>query len=163
MTAMKKIISTVIPLCLLLTSACAPTEAVRGNLLQDYQLAEVKTGTDTQSDVVHKLGSPTTIAPFDSNVWYYMGQRTVKHGILDPKIVDERVVVVTFDKSGILQTVKDDRPKRLDFPYDHDKTPTSGNDVTVMQQMLGNLGKFNKAGNAKGPAGSGEDPNGPMP
>ena len=150
---MKKLL----PILLLALSACTPTEAVRGNLLQNYQLAEVKVGVDTQSDVTHKLGSPTTIAPFDSNTWYYMGQRTSKRGILDPKILEERVVTVTFSSSGVVQMVKDDRPKRLDFPYDHSKTPTSGNDVTVMQQMIGNLGKFNKADTGKGHAGSGED------
>ena len=154
---MKKIAPVLILLCGFAVGGCTPTEAVRGNLLQDYQLAEVKTGTDTQPDVTRKLGSPTTIAPFDPNVWYYMGQRTSKRGILDPKILEERIVVVTFDKSGVVQTVKDDRPQRLDFPYDHSKTPTSGSDITVMQQMLGNLGKFNKADTGKGHAGAGDD------
>jgi outer membrane protein assembly factor BamE (lipoprotein component of BamABCDE complex) len=151
-------------LCLLVSTAfaasgCTPTEAIRGNLLQNYQLSQVKPGVDTQSDVLKKLGSPTTKAPFDDNTWYYMGQRTEKRGILDPKIIQERIVIVRFDPtSGVVQEVKSDvDPHRLDIPYERDKTPTSGSEVTIMQQMLGNMGKFNKAGAANGELhGSGE-------
>ncbi len=143
-------------------AACTPSEAVRGNLLQNYQLAEVKAGTDTQSDVLKKFGSPTTKSPFDDSIWYYMGQRTEKHGILDPKIVEERIVQVRFDKDGVVQEVKMEDPNRLDIPYERSKTPTSGSEVTVMQQMLGNLGKFNKAGNGNEHHGSGEGADSPI-
>jgi outer membrane protein assembly factor BamE (lipoprotein component of BamABCDE complex) len=141
-------------------TACTPTEAVRGNLLQDYQLSEVKAGVDTQSDVLQKLGSPTTRAPFDDSVWYYMGQRTEKHGILDPKVVQERIVKVTFDPNGVVQSLKTEDGHRMDIPYERAKTPTSGTEVTIMQQMLGNLGKFNKAGGE--PHGSGEGADAPV-
>jgi outer membrane protein assembly factor BamE (lipoprotein component of BamABCDE complex) len=149
-------------LLLALIAACAPTEAVRGNLLQNYQLSEVKPGTDTQSDVLKKLGSPTTKAPFDDSTWYYMGQRTEKHGILDPKIVEERIVKVTFNKDGVVQDLKMEDPHRLDIPYERAKTPTSGSEITVMQQMLGNLGKFNKAGGGNEHHGSGEGADAPV-
>lgn len=123
--------------------ACTPTQNVRGNLLQDYQLAEVQPGVDTQADVLHKLGSPTTRAPFDDNVWYYLGQETEKRGILDPEVKKERVVAVAFTPEGVVSEVRDIPNSREDIPYVREKTPTSGNDITVMQQLLGNLGKFN--------------------
>jgi outer membrane protein assembly factor BamE (lipoprotein component of BamABCDE complex) len=129
----------------LLLAACTPTESVHGNLLEDYQIATVKPGTDTQSDVLRKLGSPTTKAPFDDNVWYYLGQDMEKKGILDPKITRERVVVVTFNTDGIVKDVQNVDNHRIPVPYVKEKTPTSGNDITIMQQLLGNLGKFNKA------------------
>lgn len=133
---------TVTALCLL--SACTPTHTVRGNLLEDYQLAEVIPGQDSRTDVLRKIGSPTTKAPFDDNVWYYLGQETEKRGILDPEVVEERIIVVFFDQEGLVERIEDVDNQRLDLPYSRSKTPTSGNEITVLQQLMGNLGKFNK-------------------
>jgi len=125
-------------------SACAPTQTVRGNIVEDYRLVEVVPGEDTRTDVLKKLGSPTTKAAFDENIWYYLGQETEKRGILDPEVVEERIVVVFFNEDGIVQEIKDVDNERIDLPYARRKTPTSGNEVTFLQQLLGNLGKFNK-------------------
>ena len=124
-------------------AACTPTVAQRGNMVEDYQMEKVITGIHTRTDVLRLLGSPTTQAPFDENVWYYLGQTTEKRGILDPEVTEERVVVVAFDADGIVQTVQEVDSGRLDIPIERSKTPTHGNDMTIMQQLLGNLGKFN--------------------
>jgi outer membrane protein assembly factor BamE (lipoprotein component of BamABCDE complex) len=129
----------------LLATGCSPTIAQRGNLLADYQLQEVTPGTSSKSDVLRALGSPTTQSTFDENVWYYLGQETAKKGILDPKITKERIVVVNFDATtGLVSSIKDASPERLDIPLARSKTTTHGNDITIMQQLLGNIGKFNK-------------------
>lgn len=130
----------------IMMTGCTPTHNVRGNLLEDYQIVEIKPGEDSRTDVLRKFGSPTTKAPFDDNVWYYLGQETEKKGILDPKVVNERVVVVFFNDEGIVQDVKDVDNERVDLPIVRRKTPTTGNEITVMQQLLGNLGKFNSEG-----------------
>lgn len=125
-------------------SACSPTKDVRGNLLQDYQISSVQAGVDTRSEVMRKLGSPTTTAPFDDKVWYYLGQETEKRGILDPEVKSERIVAVFFDENGIVTKLENVDPHRNDVPYVREKTPTSGQELTVMQQLLGNMGRFNK-------------------
>lgn len=122
---------------------CTPTVANRGNLLEDDQISKVKTGFHTRSDVLRFMGSPTTTAPFDDKIWYYIGQETEKKGILDPKVTKERIVVVEFDDQGVVQKIADAESERLDIPLSRDKTQTHGNDYTVMQQLLGNLGRFN--------------------
>ena len=128
---------------LLATTACTPTVNQRGNMLEDYQVQEVTAGTHTKSDVLRILGSPTTQSPFNENIWYYIGQETEKRGILDPKVTKERVIVVLFDEAGTVQTIHEADPNRIDIPIERDKTATHGNDMTIMQQFLGNLGRFN--------------------
>lgn len=122
---------------------CAPVVENRGNLLKDYQLVTLQPGISTKSDVLRALGSPTTQDAFNENTWYYIGQVTAKKGILDPKVTDERIVQVAFNTDGIVQSVKDVGGNREDIPYERRKTPTSGNEVTLMQQFFGNLGRFN--------------------
>lgn len=126
-------------------TACTPTKAVRGNILKDYQISDVQPGLDTQSDILRKLGSPTTKAPFDDKTWYYLGQETEKRGILDPKVKSESIVIVRFDENGTVARIDTVDPHRNEVPYVREKTPTSGNEITVMQQLLGNMGRFNKA------------------
>lgn len=128
---------------LFLGTACTPTHSVRGNLVQDYQLAEIKAGQDTRSDILKKLGSPTTKAPFNDDIWYYIGQEMDKKGIMDPEVVAERIIVVSFTQDGVVKRIEDVKANRVNVPYEDRVTPTTGNEFTVLQQLLGNLGKFN--------------------
>ena len=106
-------------------------------------MQEVIPGLHTRTDVTRHLGSPTAIAPFDKNIWYYIGQETARKGILDPKITSERVVEVRFSQEGTVSRVDDIDTQREDFPIETARTPTHGNHLTFLQQMLGNLGRFN--------------------
>ncbi len=124
--------------------ACTPTKNNHGNLVEDFRMAELTPGISTRTNVLKSLGSPTTIAPFDENTWYYIGQKMEKKGIFDPEVVNEKVVVVSFNDEGIMQTMNEITKDRVDLPKVRRKTPTSGNDVTIMEQLLGNVGRFNK-------------------
>jgi len=124
-------------------SACSPVRETHGNFLKTHALQSVQTGADTRAEVVQKLGSPTTIAPFDENVWYYLGQKTSKKGIFDAKVDEERIIMVQFAADGFVQAVREIDEERLDIPLNAKKTHTGGNEVTAVQQLLGNLGKFN--------------------
>lgn len=135
-------------------AGCTPTQATRGNIVEDYRMAEIVPGVSTRTSVLQSLGSPTTEAPFDPNVWYYIGQKTEKTGIFDPKVVDKKVVVVAFNTDGVVDTIEEVKADQIDIPHVRRKTPTSGNEITVLQQLLGNVGRFNKQdGNAANTAG----------
>ncbi|OFW88722.1 MAG: hypothetical protein A3J37_03340 [Alphaproteobacteria bacterium RIFCSPHIGHO2_12_FULL_45_9] len=142
---MKNIILPLILLSFTALAGCTPMTATRGNMLEEYQLKEVLPGIDGKDDVVRKIGSPTTISTFDENTWYYMGQKTKKKGIMDPKVVDEKIVIITFAAAdGKVLTVAEQKNGREQIPIVQRTTPVSGNDFTFIQQMLGNVGKFNK-------------------
>ncbi len=152
---MKNLIALALSLSTL--AACTPITANRGNFLDEYQMKEVVAGQDSRDEVIRKIGSPTSISPFDDNVWYYLGQKTEKKGIFDAKVTDERVVVVTFAQDGFVDSMVERRDGREDVAIVKRTTPTSGNEITFVQQMLGNLGKFNKQDttNAAQTAGTG--------
>jgi outer membrane protein assembly factor BamE (lipoprotein component of BamABCDE complex) len=129
--------------CTSMTTSCTPTTAQRGNLLENEQLQKIEAGKHSRSDVLRALGSPTTVAPFDDNTWYYLGQETEKRGILDAKIKKERIVTIKFAEDGIVQSVKESDDGRINIPLERESTPTHGNETTIMQEFFGNLGKFN--------------------
>lgn len=125
-------------------SACAPMVATRGNYLEDERLASIQQGVSTKEEVSKKLGSPTTIDPFDNKTWFYIGEKTSQTAFFDPKIDSRKVIVMTFDEQGVLQNaqqVDEKSGKQIDL-VEH-QTPTPGKDNNMFQQFLGNLGKFN--------------------
>jgi outer membrane protein assembly factor BamE (lipoprotein component of BamABCDE complex) len=67
----------------------------------------------------------------------------VKKGIFDSKVDEERIVMVQFNEEGTVAAINNVKADRLDIPLSNGKTHTGGNEVTVLQQLLGNLGKFN--------------------
>jgi outer membrane protein assembly factor BamE (lipoprotein component of BamABCDE complex) len=125
-----------------LMSGCTPVVSQHGNLVNNYQVEEIKAGQSTRSDVLRVLGSPTTQSTFNPDVWYYIGQETEKYGILDQEITEERILVVMFNDKGLVETIAPFNSDRQDIPYARTKTPTHGNELTFMQQLLGNLGRF---------------------
>jgi len=140
----------VLPLLLALAvAACAPTVAQRGNVPDPDKLAELKPG-DTKDKVVQTIGSPSTIGTFSDKKWYYISRKTEKVAFFDPKTVDQQVVEVVFDQDDKIQEIK---TLNLNDAYDVDvvgrSTPTAGKSLTVMDQLLGNIGRFNKAGGGK--------------
>ncbi|MCK5375017.1 MAG: outer membrane protein assembly factor BamE [Alphaproteobacteria bacterium] len=128
-----------------LLGSCSPVVSQHGNMVKEYQVENVKEGESTRSDVLRILGSPTTQSTFNPNVWYYIGQETEKYGILDQNITNERILVVNFNDEGVVETIAPFDSSRQDIPYERSKTPTHGNQLTLMQQLLGNLGRFNAA------------------
>lgn len=125
-------------------SACTPTQATRGNMVDSDRMAEIVPGISTRQNVLQTLGSPTTIAPFDESVWYYIGQKTEQKGVFDPKVVEQKVVVVAFTPEGVVETIQPIDADQINVPIARRKTPTGGNEITMMQQLMGNLGRFNK-------------------
>lgn len=142
---MKNIVLPLLILSLTGLAGCTPMNATRGNMLEDYQMKEILPGIDGKDDVVRKIGSPTTVSTFDDNTWYYMGQKTQKKGIMDPKVTSEKIVTIVFAAAdGKVQSVTQKQDGRSDIPLVQRTTPASGNDFTFVQQMLGNVGKFNR-------------------
>jgi outer membrane protein assembly factor BamE (lipoprotein component of BamABCDE complex) len=130
----------------LLLPACTATESNRGNMVEDFRLSELTPGVSTRSNVLKSLGSPTTTAPFDDQTWYYIGQKMEQRGVFDPDVVQERIVVASFDEAGILQRLEEVDADRLSVPTVDRETPTGGNEITALEQIIGNIGRFNRQG-----------------
>jgi outer membrane protein assembly factor BamE (lipoprotein component of BamABCDE complex) len=126
-------------------SACTPTTANRGHIIEDEALSDIVAGRDTQRSVVKKIGSPSTISTLDASIWYYIGLTTQKRGILDEEQTSKKVIRITFDEAGKVFDVAEITRKDLDIPISKDKTHTGGSKVTLTQQFFGNLGKFNSS------------------
>ena len=129
----------------LLASAagCAPITTYSGFQAIEANPKDVKVGTDTKSTVRANLGSPSATSTFDPNVWFYIDQVKERVAFRRPVVTSRNVVAVTFDKdSEVVKTVdvmtlKDGKV----IAFNGRETPTRGRELTILEQLLGNVGR----------------------
>ena len=153
-----------IPLCAALglalvgsgLAACAPTVDQRGNLPEPDKLAGIRPGATTKDEVAKILGTPSSTAVFDNKTWYYISRRTKQVAFFDPDVVDQQVYIVNFDERGVVKAVDHKELKDgLEIEPVPGATPAPGRELTFLEQVIGNVGKFNNAGSSKSSSGSG--------
>lgn len=144
-------------------TACAwilPPPQTRGNRVEQEQLKELVPGTSTKADVTALIGSPTQKATFDENTWLYITEVTRPRVGRTLGVLDQSVVVLNFDDRGVLRGVKTvTNDQAVSVPVASRTTPSPGTEASFMQQLLGNIGKFNAAGSG-GTATGGGSPRG---
>jgi outer membrane protein assembly factor BamE (lipoprotein component of BamABCDE complex) len=135
-------------LCLSLT-ACGwllPPPQTRGNKVESEQLKELVPGTSTKADVTALIGSPTQKAMFDDNTWLYITEVTRPRVGQTLGLLDQDVVVLSFDDRGVLTGLKTvTKNDAVPVSVVSRTTPSPGTEASFMQQLLGNIGKFNAA------------------
>lgn len=125
-------------------TGCIKTTEERGYVSKFTKWNEVQKGISTRDDVVRLMGSPSTQSTYGKETWYYISTTAESVAFASPTLVDQNVWYVTFNETGVVEntgtySIEDAR----DIAFAKDKTTTEGNDFTVTQQLLGNLGRFN--------------------
>ena len=126
-----------------LLAGCTAEVAVRGHVPEIEAIAEIMPGVDTRQDVITRLGTPSAISTFEDFKWYYIGQKEEQVAFYWPEVVDRSVLVVAFNDDGYVEdtrlyTMNDGR----DITPVSRVTPTEGTELTLMQQLFGNLGRL---------------------
>jgi outer membrane protein assembly factor BamE (lipoprotein component of BamABCDE complex) len=137
-------IAAVMLLLLASTVGCTSQVSTHGHRLDAAALAQIEPGRSSQSEVLQLLGSPSSLATFDDRTWYYVSQRTESHTFYYRTVVAQDVVAIVFDDQGVVSRLNrhDLNGAREIDPVDRE-TPTAGNELTVLEQFLGNIGRFN--------------------
>ncbi len=128
---------------------CIATVDQRGNLPEPDKFAQIRPGTTTREQVVKILGTPSSTGVFNDKNWYYISRRTKQVAFFDPDVLDQQVYIVNFDATGVVRGVdhKDLKDGR-DIDPAPGATPAPGRELTFLEQVLGNIGRFNKGGSS---------------
>ena len=125
------------------TAACTPITSYAGFQAVDAKPADLKVGEDTKSTVLAKLGSPSATSTFDPNLWYYVTQVSERIAFYNPRVASREVVAVAFRKED--EQVTDVKRYGLTdgkiIAFNNRETPTRGREMTVLEQLLGNVSR----------------------
>ena len=126
-----------------LLGGCTPTTSYSGFQAIEARPQDVQVGVDTRSTVLGKLGSPSATSTFDANRWFYITQTTTRVSFYHPRVQDRLVVAVAFDPADEkvtkvdTYTLKDGKV----IAFNTRETPTRGRELTILEQLLGNVGR----------------------
>jgi outer membrane protein assembly factor BamE (lipoprotein component of BamABCDE complex) len=140
-----------------LLGACAPTVELRGHITDEASVNALKAGVDNRESVSDTLGTPSAIATFDTDVWFYISTRQERFAFFDPKVLERNILAIEFDGKGNMGAVR--RYSAVNgrvVEIVGRETPTKGKELTFLEQMFGNFGRFSGSGTSTGPGGGGK-------
>ncbi len=119
-------------------NSLSPGETLtQGYVIDQQQIDLVPVGSSREQALL-ALGSPSTTATFDSEVFYYISQTRYRPAAFaKPKLVDQRILAVYFGEDGRVTNIanyglKDGRV----FDFISRTTPTGGKDQNFIGQIL---------------------------
>jgi outer membrane protein assembly factor BamE (lipoprotein component of BamABCDE complex) len=130
-----------------LVAGCNSSEALstsqtinKGYIIDQDSLDLVPVGS-SREQVLLTLGTPSTTATFDNEVFYYISQTRVRNAaFMQAKVVDQRVLAVYFGEDGRVSNIANYglQDGRL-FDFISRTTPTSGKDQNFLIQLISGI------------------------
>ncbi|MGY3489975.1 outer membrane protein assembly factor BamE (lipoprotein component of BamABCDE complex) [Bradyrhizobium sp. USDA 4011] len=123
--------------CAAALGGCAGEQFQKGYILPDGALEQIPIGA-SQDQVLIVLGTPSTVATLDGEVFYYISQRTSRPvAFMNQRVVDQRVIAVYFDKNRQVRRLanyglKDGKI----FDFVSRTTPTSGQEMSYLTPLF---------------------------
>ena len=128
---------------MLAVPACTPNIDYHGYLAKPGAFAQIQEGMP-KSEVEATLGSPSTTASvkFRSDSYYYISDVTQQTAFFNPSEIKREVIAIRFDPEDKVASfgqygLEDGRVIEMNSR----KTPTKGLELTILQQVFGNLGR----------------------
>lgn len=119
----------------------------RGHAVTEAELGQLVPGVSTRADVQALLGSPSHTSTFGGNEWYYIAAVSRTRPARSLSVTERRVVVAVFDDAGVLrQTRRIEEAEMPTVAFVRRETPTPGGDMTILQALFGNIGRFGPGG-----------------
>ena len=117
--------------------ACTKEEFQKGYILPPGALEQIPIGA-SQDQVLIVMGTPSTVATLDGEVFYYISQRAERPvAFMNQKVVDQRVIAIYFDKNRQVRRLanyglKDGKI----FDFVSRTTTTSGQELSYLQPLF---------------------------
>lgn len=109
----------------------------RGYVMSEGALEQVPVGS-SQEQVLLVLGTPSTVATLNGDVFYYISQTQKKVAFLKPEITEQKVLAIYFDKNRRVTRIAEYGMKDGKvFDFISQTTPTSGEELSLLQQVIG--------------------------
>jgi len=72
-----------------------------------------------------------------------MSERTERTAFFEPKLLERKIVAIVFDDEGVVEDVVTyTENDKKDVELVSRVTPTAGNELSLLQQLFGNVGRF---------------------
>lgn len=118
--------------------ACSSGEILtRGHVMSEENASNVKIG-DNQDQVLATLGTPSTIATVNGDVFYYISQKYSRPLMfMTPTLIDQKVFAVYFNKAKKVERVANyGLQDGAVFDFISRTTQSGGQESSLLRQVL---------------------------
>lgn len=117
----------------------------RGYIADSELEKQLVVGMSSKEDVRALFGSPSTISTFGDESWYYIHATRERLAFFKPEITDQQVTRIYFDVNGYYSRLERYNQQDAEtVQIVEETTPTAGQGLGFFEQILGNLGRFNR-------------------
>jgi outer membrane protein assembly factor BamE (lipoprotein component of BamABCDE complex) len=118
-------------------SACTGEQFQKGYILPPGALEQIPIGA-SQDQVLIVMGTPSTVATLNGEVFYYISQRAERKAqFMNQQVVDQRVIAVYFDKNRqVVRLANYGLQDGKIFDFISRTTPTSGQELSYLAPLF---------------------------
>lgn len=129
-----------------LLAGCAGVQAHKGAVIPPELASAIQPGVDNRASVEKTLGRPSFVGQFTPADWYYVARDTKQFAFRNPRVTDQTVLRVRFDRAGNVVSV-DKTGKNMIANVDPSdrSTPTLGRKRSFFDEIFGNIGTVGTA------------------
>ena len=116
---------------------CTGEQFQKGYILPPGALEQIPIGA-SQDQVLIVMGTPSTVATLNGEVFYYISQRSERPiAFMNQRLVDQRVIAIYFDKNRQVQRLANYglQDGRI-FDFISRTTPTSGQELSYLTPLF---------------------------
>ncbi|UPK08112.1 outer membrane protein assembly factor BamE [Bradyrhizobium sp. 170] len=116
---------------------CTGEQFQKGYILPPNALEQIPIGA-SQDQVLIVMGTPSTVATLNGEVFYYISQRSErKVAFMNQQVVDQRVIAIYFDKNRQVQRLANyGLQDGKIFDFISRTTPTSGQELSYLTPLF---------------------------
>lgn len=120
-----------------LLGACTGEQFQKGYILPPGALEQIPIGA-SQDQVLIVMGTPSTVATLNGEVFYYISQRADRPvAFMNQRVVDQRVIAIYFDKNRqVVRLANYGMKDGRIFDYISRSTPTSGQELSYLTPLF---------------------------
>src|SRR5262252_9580254 len=89
-----------------LLGGCAQFRSHKGVVIDPQLAAGIQPGVDNKDSVEKALGRPSFSGQFTPKDWYYVSRDVNQVAFRNPKVTNQKVVIVRFDQKGNVASVQ---------------------------------------------------------
>ena len=138
MKIIKKSISVIIPLFLIILFSCQPRITKHGNFFNPKNIQLIKKTKLSKSEVVEVFGEPTLKSTFSDDVWYYITLVQHEKAYFEIKNLENNILAITFDENQLVKKYKvltEDDSSEINISYPNEAY-NQNREVSIIQEFL---------------------------
>tara|TARA_B100001248_G_C27272469_1_gene403748 strand:- start:12 stop:458 length:447 start_codon:yes stop_codon:yes gene_type:complete len=138
MKIIKKSISVIIPLFLIILFSCQPRITKHGNFFNSKNIQLIKKNKSSKSEIIEIFGEPTVKSTFSDNVWYYITLVQHEKAYFEIKNLENNILAITFDDNQLVKTYKiltEDDSSEINISYPNEEY-NQNREVSLIEEFF---------------------------